>query len=67
MRNDTIESDVSSPFPSFTLMMEVIVSPKRRFLQEPHGDIPEDGILHSYLHESLKSYIAITGWSLAET
>jgi hypothetical protein len=25
-------------------------------------NIPEDGILHSYLRENLKSYIALTGW-----
>jgi hypothetical protein len=26
--------------------------------------IPEDGILHSDLREYLKSYIALTGWTL---
>jgi hypothetical protein len=26
--------------------------------------IPEDGILHSHRHENLKSYIALTGWTL---
>jgi hypothetical protein len=26
--------------------------------------IPEDGILHSHCCENLKSYIALTGWSL---
>jgi hypothetical protein len=26
--------------------------------------IPEDGILHSHLRENLKSYIALTGWTL---
>jgi hypothetical protein len=26
--------------------------------------IPEDGILHSHLREYLKSYIALTGWTL---
>jgi hypothetical protein len=29
--------------------------------------IPEDDILHSHRRESLKSYIALTGWILAET
>jgi hypothetical protein len=29
--------------------------------------IPEDDILHSYCREILKSYIALTGWTLAET
>jgi hypothetical protein len=26
--------------------------------------IPEDGILHSHRREGLKSYIALTGWTL---
>jgi hypothetical protein len=26
--------------------------------------IPKDGILHSHLRESLKSYTALTGWAL---
>jgi hypothetical protein len=26
--------------------------------------IPEDDILHSHCRESLKSYIALTGWNL---
>jgi hypothetical protein len=26
--------------------------------------IPEDGILHSHRSENLKSYIALTGWTL---
>jgi hypothetical protein len=26
--------------------------------------IPEDDILHSHCHENLKSYIALTGWTL---
>jgi hypothetical protein len=27
-------------------------------------DIPEDAILHSHRRENLKSYIALTGWTL---
>jgi hypothetical protein len=27
-------------------------------------NIPEDDILHSHRHENLKSYIALTGWTL---
>jgi hypothetical protein len=26
--------------------------------------IPEDGILHRHRRESLKSYIALTGWAM---
>jgi hypothetical protein len=29
--------------------------------------IPEDGVLHSHGRENLKSYIALTGWTLTET
>jgi hypothetical protein len=29
--------------------------------------IPEDDILHSHRRENLKSYIALTSWTLAET
>jgi hypothetical protein len=28
------------------------------------NNIPEDGIIHSHRRENLKSYIALTGWSL---
>jgi hypothetical protein len=28
--------------------------------------IPEDGILHSHRRENLKSYIILSGWSIAE-
>jgi hypothetical protein len=28
--------------------------------------IPEDDILHSHSRENLKSYIALSGWTLAE-
>jgi hypothetical protein len=27
-------------------------------------NIPEDDILHSHRHDTLKSYIALTGWAL---
>jgi hypothetical protein len=27
-------------------------------------NIPEDAILHSHCRENLKSYIALTGWTL---
>jgi hypothetical protein len=29
-----------------------------------HGVEPEDGVVHSYRRENLKSYIALTGWAL---
>jgi hypothetical protein len=33
------------------------ITPKRRFLQEPHGVIPEECFLHSHLCENLRSYV----------
>jgi hypothetical protein len=27
-------------------------------------NIPEDSIFHSHRHENLKSYVALTGWTL---
>jgi hypothetical protein len=34
------------------------------FLQDPPGDNPEEDILHSHHRENLKSYIALTGWTV---
>jgi hypothetical protein len=48
----------------FTLM-EMIRSFETSVLTtatRPH--IPEDGILHSHRRENIKSYIALTGWTL---
>jgi hypothetical protein len=51
-----------------TLMKEVLSSSETSVLSRAtRRNIPEDGILHSHRSEYLKSYIALTGWSLAET
>jgi hypothetical protein len=34
------------------------------FTRATRRNIPEDGILHSDRREKLKSYIALTGWTL---
>jgi hypothetical protein len=48
-----------------TLMMEVLGSSETSVLtRATQRKIPEDGILHSHRCENLKSYIALTGWSL---
>jgi hypothetical protein len=49
----------------FILMIEAIIFSETLALTRDtrrHG--PEDGILHSYRHEGLKSDIALTGWAL---
>jgi hypothetical protein len=48
-----------------TLMMEALNSPEISInTRATRRNIPEDGILYSRRHENLKSYIALTGWSL---
>jgi hypothetical protein len=48
-----------------TLMMEVIRSSETSvFTRATRCKSPEDSILHSYGRENLKSYVALTGWSL---
>jgi hypothetical protein len=47
------------------LMMEVIRSSETSVLTSgTRRNIPEDSILHSHRRENLKSYIALTGWTL---
>jgi hypothetical protein len=55
-----------SPFTDLvTLMMEVLGSSETTVLTRATlRNIPEDGILHSHRREKLKSYIALTGWTL---
>jgi hypothetical protein len=48
-----------------TLMMEAIrPSESLLFTRATRRHIPEDDILHSHRRENLKSYIALTGWTL---
>jgi hypothetical protein len=54
----------SSPF-LVALMMEALSSSETSVLTKAtQCNVPEDGILHSHRCESLKSYIALTGWTL---
>jgi hypothetical protein len=46
-------------------LMEAIRSSETSVLTKARRrHIPEDGILHSHRRENLKSYIALTGWTL---
>jgi hypothetical protein len=48
-----------------TLMMEALRSSETSVLtRATRHNIPEDAILHSHCRENLKSYIALTGWTL---
>jgi hypothetical protein len=42
------------------------VPPKRRFLHEPQGVTSQKTSFYSHSRENLKSYIALTGWSLQQ-
>jgi hypothetical protein len=49
----------------FTLMLEALDLFETSVLtRTTRRNIPEDGILHSYCRENLKSYLALTGWTL---
>jgi hypothetical protein len=48
-----------------TLMKETLSSSETSVLtRATRRNIPQDGILHSHCRENLKSYIALTGWTL---
>jgi hypothetical protein len=48
-----------------TLMKEAIRSSETSVLtRATRRNIPEDGIVHSHRRENLKSYTALTGWTL---
>jgi hypothetical protein len=54
----------SSPIP-LTLMKEALCSSETAVLTRViRRNIPEDAILHSHRRENIKSYIALTGWTL---
>jgi hypothetical protein len=47
------------------MMMEAIRSSETLVLtRATRRHIQEDGILHSYRRENLKSFVALTGWAL---
>jgi hypothetical protein len=66
VRRLLVEASVvpSSPI-LVTLMKEALSSSETSVLtRATQRNIPEDTILHSHSRENLKSYIALTGWTL---
>jgi hypothetical protein len=58
-------NDVLSSLILITLMMVAIRSPEKSSLTgSTWCNIPGDGNLHSHRRENIKSYIALTGWTL---
>jgi hypothetical protein len=48
-----------------TMMKDALMSSETSVLtRATRRSIPEDDILHSHCRENLKSYIALTGWTL---
>jgi hypothetical protein len=60
-----VRNDVTSSPTLVTLMKEALGSSVTSVLtRATRRNIPEDTILHSDRRENLKSYIALTGWTL---
>jgi hypothetical protein len=63
--DEGLMDDVPSSPILVTLMMEAVSYSETSVLtRATRRNIPEDDILHSHGRENLKSYIALTGWSL---
>jgi hypothetical protein len=54
----------SSPILVILIMEAIRSSETSVLIRATRHDIQEDGILHRYRRENLKSYIALTGWAL---
>jgi hypothetical protein len=61
-----VTANVFSSSPSLVaLMMETLISSETSVITRgTERNIPENDILHSHCRENLKSYIALTGWTL---
>jgi hypothetical protein len=65
MRRLLVTANVPSSFILVTLMMKALRFSETLVLTRgTRRNIPEVGIPHSHRRESLKSYIALTGWIL---
>jgi hypothetical protein len=54
----------SSPILVALIMEEIRSSETSVLIRATRRNIPEDGTFHSHHRENLKSYIALTGWTL---
>jgi hypothetical protein len=60
-----VKNDVSEELSPSFLMKEALSSSETSVLtRATRRSIPEGDILHSHRSEDLKSYIALTGWTL---
>jgi hypothetical protein len=55
---------VTSNLRTLRRMVELSSSEASVLTRASLRNVPEDAILHSYRRENLKSYIALTGWTL---
>jgi hypothetical protein len=63
--SELVTVNVSNSLMLSTLMMKTILSSETSVLiRATQHHMPEDDILHSHRRENLKSYIALTGWTL---
>jgi hypothetical protein len=54
----------SSPILIALIMHEILYSETSVLTRATRHKIKQDGILHSYRRKNLKSYIALTGWTV---
>jgi hypothetical protein len=60
-----VTANVFLSSPIVTLMMEALRSSETLVLtRTTRRHMPEDSVLHSHRRGNLKSYIALTGWTL---
>jgi hypothetical protein len=65
IRADVSEERIVPTIVSTALIMEAICSSETSVLRRAtRRNIPDDAILHSRRRENLKSYTALTGWTL---
>jgi hypothetical protein len=66
VRQLLVTANVVPSSPILVTLMKEVLSPSETSVitTATRRNIPEDAILHSHRRENLKSYIALTGWTL---